>query len=375
MMLLVLALLLVACDMTPKQARREVVDLGYSYNKTSFAACAAKADSVCLDLFLLGGMDPNTVSAGYTMLEHAAGRPVAVTRLLRAGAAADGGEVSTPLIQAITAGHSDGVRLLLAAGANAGLADGTGHTPLMAAADKGDSTSARLLLTAGADPNARSRLGATPLALARGQGHAGLVDLLRQAGAVDATRPNLQALMAPATLDARAPDRFEVEFATSAGDFRVEAVRAWAPFGADRFYNLVRHGFFDEQRFFRVVRQRLVQFGLHGQPDVSARWYDATMPDDPAAQANRAGTMVFADGDGPDSRTTQIFINLTDNPDLDQAGMTPFGRIVAGLDVVAGIEAEYGQLPRQERIVKEGNDYLRLQFPRLDTIRQARLVK
>lgn len=371
---LALVLLVTACDMTPKQARREIVEMGLRYDKASFAECVAKGDSVCLDLFLLAGMDPNTTTTGYTMLEHADGDAVMVARLLQAGAWPDSGGVSTPLIVAITNGGEAAVDLLLSAGADAGLADGTGRTALMAASERGDHTLVNLLLTAGANINARSRLGATALSLARGEGHDELAALLRAAGAVEAGGANLEALMDPASLNRQAPERFEVGVQTSAGDFRVEVVRQWAPHGADRFYNLVTNGFFDQQRFFRVVRDRLVQFGLHGQPEVSARWYEASIPDDPASQSNKVGTLVFATGGSPDSRTTQVFINLEDNVDFDSTGLTPFGRVTQGLDVVSNLYAQYGELPQQARILSQGDDYLDRNFPRLDTILQARLI-
>lgn len=382
--LLAIILLATGCEMTPKQARRELIDMGLRYDKASFAECVtpkkkpgteAHADTVCLDLFLLAGMDANTTTAGYTMLEHAEGNPVAVARLLQAGAAPDSGGVSTPLIVAVTRGQNVTVQLLLAAGASVNLADGTGRTPLMAAAERGDTTLVGLLLRGGADVGARSSLGASALSLARGAGHDGLVALLQQAGAVDSGGPNLEALMDPGSLARQAPARFDVEVQTTAGDLRVQVIRSWAPHAADRFYNLVTNGFFDDQRFFRVVRGRLVQFGLHGQPEISARWYQATIADDPVTESNKAGTLVFADGGSAGSRTTQIFVNLADNPDLDRAGLAPFGRIVGGLDVVSRIHADYGELPDQARILTEGNQYLQRSFPQLDAIVRMRLAE
>ena len=373
--LLMLSLLLSGCEMTPKQARRELVESGYSYARDSFAECIAQADSVGLELFLLAGMDPSATTGGYSMLEHADGDAHMVAGLLRAGADPNGsGGVSTPLIRAVGKSGNAAVRLLLQAGAHADLANGTGRTPLMAAADRGDTTSARLLLAAGAAANARSRLGVSALSLAQREGHVVLAELLRQAGARQTDGPDLEALMDPGSLDQQAPERYQVTFQTSVGSFRIEVIRTWAPHGADRFYNLVGNGFFDEQRFFRVVRDRLVQFGLHGRPEVAGRWYEATIQDDPVTETNAPGTLSFASGGQAHSRTTQLFINLADNTDLDKAGLAPFGRVVEGLETVRQIQARYGELPEQERILSEGNEYLLKDFPELDSIQQARLI-
>ena len=372
--LLLITLLVAGCEKTPKQARGELVDMGYSYGRSDFAACVAKADSAGLALFLLAGMDPNATNGGYAMLEHADGNPDMIARLLQAGANPDGaGDVTTPLIKSVGKGSDRAVRLLLAAGAQPDLADGTGRTALMVAAEHGDTTSARILLAAGAAVNVRSRLGATPMSLALHEGHTAVADLLRQAGANEAGGANLEALMDPERLDAQAPEDFQVAFQTSVGAFRVEVIREWAPLGADRFYNLVANSFFDDQRFFRIVRGRLVQFGLHGQPEVAGRWYQATIQDDPVTETNVTGTLSFASG-GEHSRTTQVFINLSDNADFDQAGLAPFGRIVDGFETVRKIQARYGELPAQEGILSGGNEYLLGDFPELDSIETARLV-
>ncbi len=372
---ILLLLLLSACDMTPKQARRELIDMGYRYERGSFAECVARGDTTGLAMFLLAGMDADVTTGGYSMLEHADGNPDMVARLLQAGADANSsGGVTTPLIRAVGKGSDRAAGLLLAAGAQPDLADGTGRTALMVAAESGDAAAAQLLLAAGAAANARSRLGTTALSLAQSAGHTAVVALLQQAGAIATDGPNLEALMDPKSLNKPAPERYEAAFETSAGPFRVEVIRSQAPRAADRFYNLVANGFFDDQRFFRVVRGRLVQFGLHGQPDVAARWYEATIPDDPAATAHGAGTLCFASG-GANSRTTQIFINLVDNADFDGAGLAPFGRVIDGLEIVQQIEGRYGELPEQERILSQGNEYLLEQFPDLDVIERVRLVQ
>src|SRR5271165_3808207 len=139
-------------------------------------------------------------------------------------------------------------------------------------------------------------------------------------------------LLNPASLNARAPAEFKVNFTTTAGDFVVDVHRDWAPLGADRFYNLVRRGFFTNAAFFRVVPGFVVQFGLNADPAVNKAWHDANIHDDPVKQSNKRGTLVFATA-GPNTRTTQFFINFGDNARLDAMGFAPFGEIVEGMDV------------------------------------------
>lgn len=183
------------------------------------------------------------------------------------------------------------------------------------------------------------------------------------------------ALLDPASAEMRAtaPASYRVRFETSAGAFAVEVTRAWAPLGADRFYNLVRHGFFDGTRFFRVVSGFVVQFGLSGDPAINARWRTASIPDDPVLQHNTRGTVTFATA-GPATRTTQMFINFGDNTRLDGMGFSPLGSVVEGMDVVDRIYAGYGEQPDQGRIEMQGNAYLRSQFPQLDSIAHATVV-
>ena len=146
----------------------------------------------------------------------------------------------------------------------------------------------------------------------------------------------------PAALREQAPATFKVRFDTSKGLFVVEVTRAWAPKGADRFYNLVKNGFYDNVRFFRVISGFMVQFGINGDPATMARWRTAQISDDPVSQSNKRGTITFATA-GPNTRTSQVFINFADNSNLDGMGFAPFGRIVSGMNVVDVLNAEYGE--------------------------------
>ena len=188
------------------------------------------------------------------------------------------------------------------------------------------------------------------------------------------------ALLDPSRATERAPDRFRVRFETTKGPFVVEVTRAWAPRGADRFYNLVRAGYYDDVAFFRVIEGFMVQFGINGDPRVNAAWRVARIPDDPVTESNRRGTVTFATS-GPNSRTTQVFINFKDNAGLDGQGFAPFGRVVEGLSVVDSLYSLYGEGaprgmgPDQGRAQSEGNAYLRGSFPSLDFVKTARVVK
>lgn len=190
-----------------------------------------------------------------------------------------------------------------------------------------------------------------------------------------ATPPATGVSLDPAApqMQASAPATYRARFETSAGSFTVEVTRAWAPLGADRLYNLVRNGFYDGGRFFRVVPGFVVQFGLPSDPAVGAKWRTASIPDDPVLQHNTRGTITFATA-GPATRTTQLFINLGDNVQLDGMGFSPLGRVVEGMDVVDRIYAGYGEQPDQGMIQTRGNAYLAAQFPRLDSIAHATIV-
>lgn len=187
-------------------------------------------------------------------------------------------------------------------------------------------------------------------------------------------------LLAPSELTATAPDTFTVRFHTTAGEFVVEAHRDWAPNGADRFYNLVKEGYYDDTAFFRVISGFMAQFGLNGDPKVNAAWEDASIPDDAVTQSNTRGMVSFATR-GPNTRTTQLFINYGDNGRLDGRGFSPFAQVVEGMEVVDalysgyGDGAPYGRGPSQGLIQSKGNEYLKAEFPELTFIEKAVLVE
>jgi peptidyl-prolyl cis-trans isomerase A (cyclophilin A) len=171
-----------------------------------------------------------------------------------------------------------------------------------------------------------------------------------------------------------APDVFKVKFECSNGEFVVECRREWAPRGTDRFYELVQQGFFNECRFFRALKGFVVQFGVSGDPAVSMKWLDRNIKDEPRKQSNTEGTITFAKSNLPNSRTTQVFINLVDNTRLDGDGFAPFGKVISGMDTVKKINMEYGNNPDQDRIQQQGNAYLQKSFPNLDYIKKASIV-
>jgi peptidyl-prolyl cis-trans isomerase A (cyclophilin A) len=211
-------------------------------------------------------------------------------------------------------------------------------------------------------------------------GSTGKSDATSKAGAKAATpaapktaaaKPNL---LDPNSMKAQAPADFRVKFTTTKGDFVIEVTRAWAPRGADRFYNLVRGGFFTDASFFRVLPRFVVQFGISARPDVAKTWSRANIADDPVTQSNKRGYVVFATA-GPNTRTTQLFINYEDNTQLDSQGFAPFGRVVEGMDeVVAKIYSGYGEQPDQGQLESRGKAYVDRSFPNLDRILTATIV-
>lgn len=182
---------------------------------------------------------------------------------------------------------------------------------------------------------------------------------------------------AGAVLTAPAPDSFLVALATSRGPIVVMAHRGWAPRGADRFYSLVRAGFFDDARFFRVVKGFVAQFGLPADPKLGQAWSTQAMPDDSVRHSNRHGAVSFASA-GANTRTTQLFINLADNVRLDTyggVGFPPIGEVVQGLAQIDSLNTEYGEAPSQDSIRLRGNAYLARVFPKLDFIKTARITR
>ena len=187
------------------------------------------------------------------------------------------------------------------------------------------------------------------------------------------------ALLQPASLKAKAPEEYEVKFDTTAGDFTIKVTRAWAPLGADRFYNLVQHHYYDGASFFRVIPSFMVQFGLSAYPQVSKAWAEANLRDDRVVQSNHRGFITFAMA-GPNTRTTQVFINFGNNERLDRDGFAPFGMVTDGMDVVDKLYGGYGEGapdghgPSQQLVGTQGRPYLEKNFPKLDSIKTATVV-
>jgi peptidyl-prolyl cis-trans isomerase A (cyclophilin A) len=194
-----------------------------------------------------------------------------------------------------------------------------------------------------------------------------------------AKTPYDPALLQPATLKAQAPAEYDVQFVTTAGEFTMHVTRAWAPNGADRFYNLIQHHFYDGAAFFRVLPGFMAQFGMSAYPQVSRAWENANIKDDRVTQSNRRGYVSFAMA-GPNTRTTQIFINYGNNGNLDSSGFSPFGMVSEGMDTVDKLYSSYGEGapdgrgPRQDLIGAQGRAYLEKNFSKLDTIQTSSLV-
>jgi peptidyl-prolyl cis-trans isomerase A (cyclophilin A) len=190
-----------------------------------------------------------------------------------------------------------------------------------------------------------------------------------------------RSLLRPSSLNEKAPESYRAKFATTKGDFVIEVTRAWAPLGADRFYNLVKNGFFTGASFFRVVPGFVVQFGVPANPEIAKVWMPATIKDDRPTQSNVAGYVTYAAAAAPNTRNTQVFVNLRDNSSLDAQGFAPFGKVVEGVEVVEKLYGGYGdgppfgKGPDQERVIREGKTYLDKNFPQLDSIKSAAIVK
>lgn len=195
------------------------------------------------------------------------------------------------------------------------------------------------------------------------------------AAALPPAQANYTALkQAPTTEEGAVPDTFYVRFECSMGDFVVAFHKDWAPRGARRVYELVRDGIYNDVRFFRVIDGFMAQFGIPADPAVAAKWRDNTIKDDPVKQSNTRGMVTFATS-GPNSRTSQMFINFADrNSFLDPQGFAPVGEVIAGMDAVDAITDEYGERPNQGRIQSRGNEYLKAEFPNLDYIKRTVFV-
>jgi peptidyl-prolyl cis-trans isomerase A (cyclophilin A) len=183
-------------------------------------------------------------------------------------------------------------------------------------------------------------------------------------------------LLDPSKLTAKAPDVYQAQFSTTKGDFTIDVHRDWAPNAADRFYNLVKAGFFDDVRFFRAIDGFMVQFGISGDPAVSAKWQEAHIQDDPVKQSNKPGFVTFAQTNAPNSRTTQVFINYGDNARLDATRFAPFGQVTKGMDVVSSLYKGYAGAPSdaQAQIQAQGNAFLDARYPKLDSVTHAVIV-
>lgn len=201
-----------------------------------------------------------------------------------------------------------------------------------------------------------------------------------QASSSEKDGPN-PALLDPALATVTAPDTYKVKMETTAGDFVIEVHREWAPRGADRFFNLVKIGFYDNVAFYRVISGFMAQTGMNGNPAVTAAWMTARIPPDAVKQSNTKGRVTFAMGGSPDTRTTQIFINYANNSFLDASGFAPFGEVIEGFDTVKGLYNGYGEGepngkgPSQAKFARGGNDYLKGSFPKLDYIVTATIVE
>ena len=206
-----------------------------------------------------------------------------------------------------------------------------------------------------------------------------LLALIPTAGYCDdkADAKKKEALKNPAALKEKAPETFKALFETTKGEFVIEVKRSWSPIGADRFYNLVKNGYYDGVRFFRVVPNFVVQFGIHGDPDLAMKWLESKIEDDKVVESNKRGFITYAKSSQPNSRSTQLFINLQDNARLDAMGFSPFGKVVKGMDIVDKLYNGYGEqiTQLQGEIAAKGNAYLDKEWPKLDSIKKASIVK
>jgi peptidyl-prolyl cis-trans isomerase A (cyclophilin A) len=193
-------------------------------------------------------------------------------------------------------------------------------------------------------------------------------------------KPN-PALLDPSLATETAPETYRVKMETTAGDFVIEVHREWAPIGADRFYNLVKIGYYTDAAFFRVLAGFMAQAGFNGDPAVSRAWLNSRIKDDPVVKSNSPGMVTFAKSAQPNSRSAQFFINYGDNSYLDESGFAPFGKVIEGMESVNALYSGYGEGqpngngPNQGKLYKGGNDYLKAEFPELDYIKKASIIE
>jgi peptidyl-prolyl cis-trans isomerase A (cyclophilin A) len=231
------------------------------------------------------------------------------------------------------------------------------------------------------DPEPTAAPGAVAAATSGGTPTAAAAATLAPTSSAPAAHLAHPDLLDPAKATAKAPDVYKAKFTTTKGDFVVEVHRDWSPAGADRFFNLVNMGFYDDTRFFRVVDGFMVQWGISGDPMVSIKWQNAGISDDPVKGSNTRGIITYAMSGAPNSRTTQVFINLVDNARLDPMRFAPFAKVVSGMEVVDQLYKGYGEGapggngPNQGLIQAQGNAYLDSKFPKLDGVKHAEIVK
>ncbi len=201
--------------------------------------------------------------------------------------------------------------------------------------------------------------------------------LLLAAGAAQAFPQSTHPAMLDATKASEtAPAKFQAKFTTTKGDVVFDCTRDWAPHGVDRFYNLVKIGYFDDVALFRMAKGFVVQWGIHGNPKVNTVWRDANLPPDPPKESNTRGMLTYAMAGSPDTRSTQLFINFGDNSSLDGQGFAPICKVTAGMDIAESFYSEYGErvTGTQGSIQAKGNDYLHEKWPNLDYIKTAMIV-
>jgi peptidyl-prolyl cis-trans isomerase A (cyclophilin A) len=192
--------------------------------------------------------------------------------------------------------------------------------------------------------------------------------------------PKKNPLLIPTTKYEKAPDEFKIALETTKGNITIKLVRAWSPKGVDHLHHLVKIGYYDNVAFFRAIEGFMVQFGIHGDPKINGLWSETNLQDEPVKVSNKKGYLTYAKSNAPNSRSTQLYINLVDNPNLDNYGFAPIGEVVEGMSIVESLYMGYGEGaprgmgPSQMTFAQQGNAYLKAQFPKLDYIKKSTLV-